>query len=83
MTEPTARYEMTLMPKLTVKVDAQGNVIGADMFINDAVVNCYDQVTGTFHNWTSEEMWEELGEEFHDRVVTCLQKFVLYENNPI
>lgn len=81
MTEQIHRYELTFMPKLSVRVDADGEVIGCDIFISDAVVNCFDAVTGTFRNWGSTDTWEELGDGFRERVISYLQTIMLVEQD--
>lgn len=80
MTERTHRYEMTFLPKLAVKVDANGEVVCCDFFLSDTVVNCYDSVTGTFHNWDNQQLWDELGDDLRSKVMGYLEHLVIADD---
>lgn len=77
MAERTHRYEMTFAPRLVVKADAEGNVLCVDVFINDSLINCFDAFTGTLLNWSSDDMWEEVGQDVRANVMEYIARLAL------
>lgn len=81
MNERTHRYEMTFAPRLVVKADAEGNVLCVDVFINDSLINCFDAFTGTLLNWSSDVMWDELGDDVRQRVMGYIAGLALTDTD--
>lgn len=81
MNERTHRYEMTFAPRLVVKADAEGNVLCVDVFINDSLINCFDAFTGTLLNWSSDDMWEEVGQDVRANVMEYLAQLALTDSD--
>ena len=80
MYERTPRYEMTFTPRLVAKVDSEGYVLCVDLFVNDHLVNCFDSFTGTLMNWSSEDVWEEVGNDVRGKVMGYLASLALADS---
>lgn len=72
---------MTFAPRLVVKADAEGNVLCVDVFINDSLINCFDAFTGTLLNWSSDVMWDELGDDVRQRVMGYIAGLALTDTD--